>query len=112
GSAIMANWKMFLYMVVFMMTMNFASHGTQDMYPTFLQRQWHFGVGQRAGVTAVSMVGAVIGGTLCGWFSDRWGRRRVIVTALLGAVVVVPLWAFAPSLALLYVGAFAIQFLV
>jgi MFS transporter, SHS family, lactate transporter len=112
GSAIASNWKMFLYMAFFMMTMNFASHGTQDMYPTFLQRQWGFGVGTRAGITAVSMVGAIIGGTLCGWFSDRWGRRRVITAALVAAVTVVPLWAFAPSLALLVTGAFLIQFLV
>ena len=95
-----------------MMTMNLAAHGTQDMYPTFLQRQWHFSVGQRSGVTAVSMMGAVIGGTLCGWFSDRLGRRRIIMAALLGAVLVVPLWAFAPSLALLVAGAFLMQFLV
>jgi SHS family lactate transporter-like MFS transporter len=112
GRAIAANWKMFVYISVFMMTMNFASHGTQDMYPTFLQRQWHLGVGQRAGVTAGSMVGAIIGGTLCGWFSDRWGRRRVVIIALLAATAVVPLWAFAPSLALLFLGAFAIQFFV
>jgi SHS family lactate transporter-like MFS transporter len=111
-TTIAANGKMFLYMAVFMMTMNFASHGTQDMYPTFLQRHWHFNVAQRSGVTAISMVGAVIGGTLCGWFSDRFGRRRIIVTALLAAVLVVPLWAFAPSMALLVCGAFVIQFLV
>ena len=112
GTAIAANWKMFLYIAFFMMTMNLAAHGTQDMYPTFLQRQWHFSVGQRSGVTAVSMMGAVIGGTLCGWFSDRLGRRRIIMAALLGAVLVVPLWAFAPSLALLVAGAFLMQFLV
>jgi SHS family lactate transporter-like MFS transporter len=112
GRAIAANWRTFLYMAFFMMTMNFASHGTQDMYPTFLQRQWGFSPGKRAAVTAVSMVGAIIGGTLCGWFSDRWGRRRLIIIALAGAVLVVPLWAFAPSLALLVAGAFAIQFFV
>jgi len=112
GTAIAGNWKMFLYIAFFMMTMNLAAHGTQDMYPTFLQRQWHFSVGQRSGVTAVSMMGAVIGGTLCGWFSDRLGRRRIIMAALLGAVLVVPLWAFAPSLALLVAGAFLMQFLV
>jgi SHS family lactate transporter-like MFS transporter len=112
GKTIAANWKLFVYIAVFMMTMNFASHGTQDMYPTFLQRQWHFSVARRAGVTAGSMVGAIIGGILCGWLSDRWGRRRVVIVALLGAIVVVPLWAFAPSLALLCLGAFAIQFFV
>jgi len=112
GAAILANWRMFVYIALFMMTMNFASHGTQDMFPTFLQRQWHFGVGQRSAVTAVSMVGAIIGGTLCGWFSDRWGRRRTIISAMIGAIAVVPLWAFAPSLALLFAGAFTIQFFV
>jgi MFS transporter, SHS family, lactate transporter len=112
GSAIAANWKMFLYIAFFMMTMNFASHGTQDMFPTFLRRQWHFDVGQRSAVTAVSMIGAIIGGTLCGWFSDRWGRRRVVIIALLCATAVVPLWAFAPTLGLLFLGAFLIQFFV
>ena len=63
-------------------------------------------------LTAFSMVGAICGGTLFGLFSDRWGRRRAMVVALLAAVLVVPLWAFAPSLALLWAGAFLMQFLV
>jgi SHS family lactate transporter-like MFS transporter len=58
------------------------------------------------------MVGAILGGTLFGWFSDWWGRRRMMITALLAAVLVVPLWAFAHSLALLVAGAFLMQFLV
>ena len=112
GRAIVSHWKLFLYIALLMMAMNFAAHGTQDMYPTFLERQWHFGVSQRSTVTACSMVGAILGGTLCGWMSDRFGRRRSMVTALLLATLVVPLWAFAPSLSLLVVGAFLMQFLV
>jgi SHS family lactate transporter-like MFS transporter len=112
GAAITRNWKLFLYIAMFMMTMNLASHGTQDMYPTFLKRQWGFSVAGVAGISAVSMVGAIIGGTLCGWMSDRWGRRRVITGALAGAVLMVPLWSFAPSLPLLVIGAFCMQFLV
>jgi SHS family lactate transporter-like MFS transporter len=95
-----------------MMTMNLASHGTQDMYPTFLQRQWGFRAASRALITAVSMVGAIVGGTLCGHISDRLGRRRTVAFALTGAVLLVPLWAYAPSLVLLYAGAFLMQFLV
>ena len=110
--AILSNWKLFLYLAGFMMAMNLASHGTQDLYPTFLERQWGFGVGKRAVLTAFSMIGAILGGTLCGLFSDWWGRRRVMVSALLGAVLAIPLWAFAPSLPLLFAGAFLIQFLV
>jgi SHS family lactate transporter-like MFS transporter len=58
------------------------------------------------------MVGAILGGVLFGFISDRWGRRKSMITALLCAIVVVPLWAFAPSLALLIVGAFLLQFMV
>jgi SHS family lactate transporter-like MFS transporter len=112
GRAILSHWKLFLYIAFLMMAMNFASHGTQDMYPTFLERQWHFGVTGRSAVTACSMVGAIIGGTLFGWISDHWGRRRTMITALLLATLVVPLWAFAPSVPLLVAGAFLMQFLV
>jgi SHS family lactate transporter-like MFS transporter len=92
--------------------MNFVSHGTQDLYPTFLQRGWGFTPTQRAALTALSMLGALIGGVMCGLVSDRVGRRRTIVGALLGGLVLIPLWAFAPSLPLLVVGAFAMQFMV
>ena len=63
-------------------------------------------------LSAFSMVGAIIGGTLCGLFSDRYGRRRVMVVALLGAVLAIPLWAWAPSVPLLFAGGFVMQFLV
>ncbi|HEX6536498.1 MAG TPA: MFS transporter [Gemmatimonadaceae bacterium] len=112
GRAIVSNWKLFGYLVVLMAMMNFVSHGTQDMYPTFLQRSWHFGPEMRAMVTAVSMVGAIIGGIVVGHYSDRIGRRRAIVIALVGATLLIPLWAYAPSVPLLFVGAFAMQFAV
>jgi SHS family lactate transporter-like MFS transporter len=112
GRAIFANWKLFLYLAAFMMTMNLAAHGTQDLYPTFLKRQWNFDVPQRAVLNGISMVGAILGGTLTGWLSDRWGRRRAIITALIGATLAIPLWAYAPSLPLLFAGAFLMQFLV
>jgi SHS family lactate transporter-like MFS transporter len=112
GAAIGGQWKLFLYLVVMMAGMNFVSHGTQDMYPTFLQRDWGFTPERRAVLTAISMLGAITGGVLVGMYSDRIGRRRAIVLSLVGAICVVPLWAFAPSLALLVVGAFVMQFMV
>jgi SHS family lactate transporter-like MFS transporter len=112
GRAIVSNWRLFLYLVLLMAMMNFVSHGTQDMYPTFLQRDWAFSPTQRAALTGFSMVGAIIGGVLFGLLSDRIGRRRAIVTALLLAIILIPLWAFAPSIALLVAGAFLMQFMV
>lgn len=112
GQAIASHWKLFLYLTLLMMAMNLASHGTQDMYPTFLQRQWGFGPTQRAVITAISMLGAIIGGVSFGLFSDRFGRRRAMIIALVLAILLTPLWAFAPSPTLLIVGAFLIQFMV
>ncbi len=112
GKSIVSNWKLFLYLTVLMAGMNFASHGTQDMYPTFLQRDWGFTPQRRAMLVAFSMVGAIAGGLTFGHISDRIGRRKAIVIALSLAITVIPLWAFSPTLAGLIAGAFAMQFMV
>jgi SHS family lactate transporter-like MFS transporter len=112
GRAIARHWKLFLYLTLLMSGMAFVSHGTQDLYPTFLQRDWGFTPQQRAMLTAFSMVGALAGGVIFGLVSDRVGRRRAIVLSLLCALTVIPVWAFAPSLAVLVVGAFLMQFFV
>lgn len=111
-STALANWKLFLYLVILMTFMNFCSHGTQDMYPTFLQRFWHFSATKRSAISMFSGVGAIIGGLAGGWFSDRVGRRRAIVTALSCAVLVIPIWALAPNEGLLLAGVFLMQFMV
>ena len=112
GAAVGSKWKLFLYLTVMMAGMNFASHGTQDMYPTFLQRDWGFSPQKRALLTALSMVGAIVGGIAVGHLSDRLGRRKAIAGALFGGMLVAPLWAFAPSVGLLALGAFLMQFMV
>jgi SHS family lactate transporter-like MFS transporter len=109
---ILSHWKLFLYLLVFMTAMLFASHGTQDMYPTFLQRQWHIAPPRRAVITAISGIGAILGGLVFGYFSDKKGRRRAIITAFILGAAVIPLWAYAPNQALLITGAFLIQFMV
>lgn len=109
---IFSHWKLFLYLLLFMTMMLFASHGTQDMYPTFLQRQWHFSPARRSAITAFSGVGAIIGGIVFGHFSDHWGRRKAIIIAFLLGALVIPIWAYAPSQALLVTGAFLMQFMV
>ena len=112
GRAIVSHWRLFLYIWLLMTMMNFVSHGTQDLYPTFLQRDWGFTPQRRAMLTMISMVGALTGGVLFGLYSDRIGRRRAIALALAGALVMIPAWAFAPSLPVLVLGAFGMQFMV
>src|SRR2546426_8661733 len=58
------------------------------------------------------MVGALTGGVLAGLASDRIGRRRAIVLALACGILTIPLWAFAPSVPLLFAGGFSMQFMV
>jgi SHS family lactate transporter-like MFS transporter len=109
--AIFANRKLFFYLVALMAMMNFISHGTQDMYPTFLRLQRHFSVHVTSAVTIVSMVGAIIGGLFFGLYSDRFGRKRSMVTAVLLALLTIPLWVMGSTLALILLGAFLMQFM-
>ena len=112
GRMIVKHVPLFLYLTVLMAMMNFVSHGTQDLYPTFLERGWGLGAKARAALTAWSMLGALTGGVIYGFWSDRVGRRRAIVVALGCALALVPVWAFAPGIPVLVVGAFAMQFMV
>jgi SHS family lactate transporter-like MFS transporter len=89
-----------------------SSHGTQDLYPTVLEKDWGIVGKQKATLTAISMVGAILGGVCIGWISDRIGRRWAMMLALAGAIGVIPLWAFAHTLPMLVLGAVLMQFCV
>ena len=112
GRAVLSNWKLFLFLVALMAMMNFSSHGTQDLYPTFLEKAHHMTPRPRALLNAFTMVGAVSGGIVFGTLSDRIGRRRAIVIALVLGLAVVPLWAFGENITTLWIGGFLIQFMV
>lgn len=111
-SGILSHWRLFLGLVVLMTTMNLVSHGTQDLFPTFLKKGRGFSTERTAVVTAFSMIGALAGGLWFGSLSDRIGRRKAMIAALIGAVVMVPLWIYAPSFPLIMTGAFLMQFMV
>jgi SHS family lactate transporter-like MFS transporter len=106
--AFRSHWRTALYLAVMMTGFNLFSHGTQDLYPTFLKAR-HFATGQIGLLTAVGNLGAVVGGVVMGAWSERIGRRRAIVLAAAVSIVIVPLWAFAPTAALLALGAFLMQ---
>jgi SHS family lactate transporter-like MFS transporter len=107
-----SHWRLGLYAIVLMTAFNFFSHGTQDLYPTFLQVQ--HGLSSRAvgTIAAIYNVGAILGGIICGSLSERFGRRRTIITAALLSLPVLPLWAFSESPLLLATGAFLMQVMV
>jgi SHS family lactate transporter-like MFS transporter len=102
-------WKIALYMIVLMALFNAFSHGTQDLYPTFLQQQHHFDTHLTGTLTAIMNVGAIVGGIGFGIWSEKIGRRRTIIIASILALPVIPLWAFAATPLLLGIGAFLMQ---
>ena len=106
------NWKRGLYLVVLMAMMSFLSHGTQDLFPTYLQQQRHFTPGLTAIISIISMLGAIVGGIIGGFYSDRYGRRRAMITAEIGALFLIPLWIFVPQVAWIAAGAFFMQLMV
>ncbi|HEV2594848.1 MAG TPA: MFS transporter [Sphingomicrobium sp.] len=106
---LLRHWKIALYLVVLMTAFNFFSHGTQDLYPTFLQKQHHFDTHTTGVLTAVMNVGAIVGGISFGIWSERIGRKRAIIIASLLALPVIPLWAYSSTPLLLGLGAFLVQ---
>ena len=97
------HWALFLYVILLMTAFNAMSHGTQDMYQTFLGEQRHYGVTQKA---------TTGGGAVVGHLSQKWGRRRSIVLCCALGIMVIPLWVFSPGYTLLVIGGFAMQFMV
>ncbi len=102
----------FLFLILLMAGFNAFSHGTQDLYPTFLLRDHHASAREAGLVAVIYNVGAIGGGVLFGSLSERWGRKRAIITAALLALPCIPLFALAHTLPLLALGAFLMQFMV
>jgi SHS family lactate transporter-like MFS transporter len=107
-----AHWPLVLFAVVLMTAFNFLSHGTQDIYPTFLQEQHKFDTHTVGIIAVVYNIGAIFGGIFFGSLSQRIGRRYAIVIASLLVLPIIPLWAYGTSAFWLAVGAFLIQFMV
>jgi MFS transporter, SHS family, lactate transporter len=103
---------LFIYAALLMTAFNYMSHGTQDLYPTYLEKQRGFGVSAKSMISIVYATGAICGGAVMGFLSQQWGRRRVIIISAGFGMLLIPLWIFSPSTALLIAGGFLIQFMV
>ena len=102
----------FLFLILLMTAFMSFSHGTQDVYPTFLT------VYAKLKPETVGLIGVLygfgsIGGGICfGALSEKWGRKRAIVTAALLSIPVIPLYAYGHSAWTLGAGAVLMQFMV
>jgi SHS family lactate transporter-like MFS transporter len=104
--------RRFGYLILLMTAFNWMSHGTQDIYPTFLKEGLHFSGDAALGIAVVYNIGAIIGGTVMGGVSQRFGRRRTIVLCALLGLPIVPIFVLSTQAGWLCLGSFLMQFVV
>jgi len=105
--------RRFIYLILLMTAFNWMSHGTQDVYPTFLTSTTNQGAGLPSAtvkwIVIVYNIGAIIGGLIFGTLSQRFGRRHTIIFCALLGLPIVPLFAYSHSAAMLCLGSFLMQ---
>ena len=109
---ILSNFGLFLFLVILMFSFNSFSHGSQDVYPTFLQKNLMFTPKMVSLIVVIYNFGALVGGMVFGTISEKIGRRHGIALAALLALPIIPLWAFSRSAPMLAAGGFLMQFMV
>lgn len=112
GRDVVSHLGIFAFLVALMFAFNLFSHGTQDLYPTFLQKNLQFSPKTVMLIAIVYNIGALLGGILFGSWSERIGRRRAIVIAAMLTIPLIPLWAYSHTVPMLAVGGFLMQFMV
>jgi SHS family lactate transporter-like MFS transporter len=112
ATTLMRHWQLALFAIVLMTAFNFFSHGTQDLYPTFLQSSLHYNAHTTGTIAIVYNIGAILGGWTFGMWSQRIGRRHAMMIAALLAIPVTYVWVFSSGVVLLAAGAFLMQFCV
>jgi MFS transporter, SHS family, lactate transporter len=105
-------WGRAVYMIVLMTLFNAFSHGTQDLYPLFLQVEKGFDTDLTGKLATIGPLGAIVGGLFFGALSERIGRKRAIVLATLLSLPILKLWAFSSTPVMLGLGAFWLQVMV
>jgi SHS family lactate transporter-like MFS transporter len=110
--AVREHFPMLVYLVLLMACFNAFSHGSQDMYPTFLQVQHHFNSSVTGPIAIIANLGALTGGVFFGSLSERLGRKRAIMLAAFLALPMIPLWVYSQTAVMLAIGGFLMQFMV
>jgi SHS family lactate transporter-like MFS transporter len=112
GKDILTHLGSFLFLIVLMFAFNSFSHGTQDLYPTFLEKNHQFTPHTVGLIAIIYNLGALLGGILFGTWSEKIGRRRAIVIAALLTIPAIPLWAYSHTVPMFALGGFLMQFMV
>ena len=112
GHVLARHWQLAVYAILLMTCFNFLSHGTQDVYPTFLKVDHAFRPHEVSVILVIANIGAILGGITFGTMSQYYGRRRMMIIGALFCLPVLPLWAFSQDVILLTIGAFVMQFMV
>jgi SHS family lactate transporter-like MFS transporter len=112
GKGIVTYLGTFAFLVVLMFAFNSFSHGSQDLYPTFLQKDHKFAPQTVGLIAIVANIGALLGGVVFGTWSEKVGRRKAIVIAALLSIPLIPLWAYSRTVPMLALGGFLMQFMV
>ncbi|MEV0209223.1 MFS transporter [Streptomyces sp. NPDC050788] len=101
--------RRFVYLVALMTAFNWMSHGTQDVYPTFVKKGLGLSPDTSIAIAVVYNIGAIIGGALLGALSERLGRRRTIMIAAVGGLVIVPFFTLSTTVGWLMLSSFLMQ---
>lgn len=107
--------RSFAYLLLVMVVMSCLSHGTQDLYPDFLKSMpWLkaktlLGMEPLFGIPILYNIGAITGALFFGHVSERFGRRKAMIAALLLSLLSIPAWAFGGSLLVLVLGSYLMQ---
>jgi SHS family lactate transporter-like MFS transporter len=112
ASVLAAHWQLAVYAILLMTALNLLSHGTQDLYPTFLKVDRGFDPHLVGLLVVIANIGAILGGLTFGTLSQRFGRGRTLMVAALLCLPAVPLWIGSEGAIALGIGAFVMQFVV
>jgi len=102
----------FLFLVLLMTAFMSFSHGTQDVYPTFLEVQMKLSPQLVGTIGVIYGFAQIAGGFVFGTLSERWGRKRAIIAAALLSLLAIPAWAYGHTALTLTIGAVVMQFMV
>ncbi|MFF4357469.1 MFS transporter [Streptomyces sp. NPDC001604] len=101
--------KRFVYLVALMTAFNWMSHGTQDVYPTFVKKGLGLSPDTAIAIAVVYNIGAIIGGMVLGAYSERLGRRHTIMVAAAAGLAVVPFFVLSTAVGWLMLSSFLMQ---